>query len=154
MPNRFFCYLIYNEKARALGNRMLKKKKFEDSVLMPLVQKLNYNPAFLDRGVNQDFSGGEKKRNEILQMALLDPDLVILDEIDSGLDVDALKGVTRYINDLRAERRAAGRPMTFLIITHYNALLKQIQPDFVHIMLDGKFVDRGGPELIDILEKE
>ena len=99
------------------------------------------DPAFLRRPVNEGFSGGEKKRNEILQMAMLEPRMCILDETDSGLDVDAMKLVAEGVNALRDAGRA------FLVITHYQRLLDHIAPDFVHIMADGRIIRSGGPEL-------
>jgi Fe-S cluster assembly ATP-binding protein len=95
----------------------------------------------LKRPVNVGFSGGEKKRNEILQMAMLEPKMCILDETDSGLDVDAMKLVAKGVNSLRNENRS------FLVITHYQRLLDHISPDTVHIMSDGKIIQSGGPEL-------
>lgn len=110
--------------------------------------KLNMSDDFLSRSVNTGFSGGEKKRFEILQMALLQPKLAVLDETDSGLDIDALKIVAEGVNRLRG----AGR--SFLIITHYQRLLDYIKPDVVHIMAGGKIVKSGGPELAHQLEAE
>ena len=102
---------------------------------------LNVDMEMLKRPLNVGFSGGEKKRNEILQMALLEPRFCILDETDSGLDVDAMKLVSKGVNSLRSENRS------FLIITHYQRLLNYIKPDFVHIMAKGKIIKTGGPEL-------
>lgn len=102
---------------------------------------MQMDESFLSRGVNEGFSGGEKKRNEILQMAMLEPKMCILDETDSGLDVDAMKLVADGVNALRDEGRA------FLVITHYQRLLDHIKPDVVHIMADGRIVKTGGPEL-------
>jgi len=106
------------------------------------------DPKYLQRAVNDGFSGGEKKRNEILQMLTLEPTLAILDETDSGLDIDALKiiadGVNRYRN---ADR-------SFLVITHYQRLLKYIEPDFVHVLIDGQIVKSGGKELALELEEK
>ena len=101
----------------------------------------------LQRPVNHGFSGGEKKRNEIFHMAVLDPRLAILDETDSGLDIDALRIVASGVNSMRNEGRA------FLVITHYQRLLEYIQPDFVHVLVDGKIVQSGGPELAETLEE-
>src|SRR5690606_1241593 len=112
------------------------------------MKELEMNPEFAHRYLNEGFSGGEKKRNEILQMMLLDPKLVILDEIDSGLDIDALRIVAEGVNAMRAEDRG------FLIITHYQRLLDYITPDFVHVMMQGRIVKSGGPELAQRLEKE
>lgn len=103
---------------------------------------------FLDRNLNEGFSGGEKKRNEILQMALFNPDLAILDETDSGLDIDAMRIVARGINALRSENNA------LLIITHYQRLLDYIRPDFVHVLAEGKIVRTGGAELALELEEK
>ncbi len=109
---------------------------------------LKMDEKFLYRSVNEGFSGGEKKRNEILQMAVLEPRLCILDEIDSGLDIDALKIVSEGINSLRSPERS------FVLITHYQRLLDYIKPDFIHVLAHGKIVKSGGPELALELEKE
>ena len=101
---------------------------------------------YLTRNVNEGFSGGEKKRNEILQLAVLDADLAILDEIDSGLDIDALRDVAAAVNGLAAPHRGV------LMITHYQRLLDLITPDFVHVMIDGRIVQTGGKELALELE--
>ena len=101
---------------------------------------------FISRDVNSGFSGGEKKRNEILQMALLEPELAILDETDSGLDIDALRIVSDGVNKLRAEDRS------FVLITHYQRLLNYITPDYVHVLVGGRIVRSGGPELAEELE--
>ena len=105
-------------------------------------------PEFAKREVNVGFSGGEKKRNEIFQMALLDPTLSILDETDSGLDVDALKIVADGVNALRSPEKSA------IIITHYQKLLEYVRPDVVHVLKDGRIVRTGGPELIEAIEKQ
>jgi Fe-S cluster assembly ATP-binding protein len=112
------------------------------------MKELEMNPEFMHRYLNEGFSGGEKKRNEILQMLMLDPKLVILDEIDSGLDIDALKIVAAGVNAMRDADRS------FLIITHYQRLLNYIKPDFVHVMMQGRIVKSGGPELAERLEAE
>jgi len=112
------------------------------------MKTLEMNPEFMHRYLNEGFSGGEKKRNEILQMMMLEPNLVILDEIDSGLDIDALKIVADGVNAMRAEDRG------FLIITHYQRLLNYVKPDFVHVMMQGRIVKSGGPELAERLEAE
>src|SRR5690606_27658799 len=112
------------------------------------MKELEMNPEFAHRYLNEGFSGGEKKRNEILQMMLLDPKLVILDEIDSGLDIDALRIVAEGVNAMRSEERG------FLIITHYQRLLDYITPDHVHVMMQGRIVKSGGSELAQRLEKE
>ncbi|OBA01353.1 Fe-S cluster assembly ATPase SufC [Paenibacillus polymyxa] len=112
------------------------------------MQGLEMNPEFMHRYLNEGFSGGEKKRNEILQMMLLEPKFVILDEVDSGLDIDALRIVANGVNEMRSPDRG------FLIITHYQRLLNYITPDFVHVMMQGRIVKSGGPELAHRLEAE
>lgn len=112
------------------------------------MKELEINPEFMHRYLNEGFSGGEKKRNEILQMMMLDPSIVILDEIDSGLDIDALRIVATGVNAMRSEDRG------FLIITHYQRLLNYITPDYVHVMMQGRIVKSGGPELAQRLENE
>lgn len=109
---------------------------------------LRMDPAFAERNVNEGFSGGEKKRHEILQMELLRPRLAILDETDSGLDVDALKVVSEGVNRVRATGTVG-----VLLITHYTRILRYIRPDFVHVFVDGRVVEEGGPELADQLEE-
>jgi len=111
-------------------------------------KKVNLPVAFLKRGVNEGFSGGEKKRNEILQMLMLQPKLCILDESDSGLDIDALQVVAEGVNSQRSADRS------FVVITHYQRLLDYIKPDFVHVLADGKIVKSGGPELALELEAQ
>jgi Fe-S cluster assembly ATP-binding protein len=110
---------------------------------------LKMDAAFAERNVNEGFSGGEKKRHEILQMELLRPKIAILDETDSGLDVDALKIVSEGVN-----RAKAANDVGVLLITHYTRILRYIKPDFVHVFVDGKIVEEGGPELADRLEEE
>ncbi len=109
---------------------------------------MEMNEAMLYRSVNEGFSGGEKKRNEILQMAVLEPTLAILDETDSGLDIDALKIVANGVNSLRSPKRA------MILVTHYQRLLDYIKPDFVHVLAEGSIVCSGGPELAHELEKQ
>jgi Fe-S cluster assembly ATP-binding protein len=111
------------------------------------LDRMNLDPAFAQRSVNEGFSGGEKKRAEIAQLDLLDPKVAILDEIDSGLDIDALKIVSEGINDFRA------RPdKGVLLITHYTRILRYVKPDFVHVFVDGRIAESGGPELAEELE--
>jgi Fe-S cluster assembly ATP-binding protein len=110
---------------------------------------LRIDPAFADRNVNEGFSGGEKKRHEILQMELLKPRIAILDETDSGLDVDALKIVSEGVNRVKA-----ASDIGVMLITHYTRILRYIHPDFVHVFVDGRIVEEGGPELADRLEDE
>ena len=118
--------------------------------LMEWMEKLNIDPSFMERYVNEGFSGGEKKRNEVLQMAVLEPEMAILDETDSGLDIDALRTVATGVQAVRAERPALGT----LAITHYQRLLEHLQPDHVHVLIDGRIVASGGPELAQKLETD
>ncbi|MCL6594512.1 MAG: Fe-S cluster assembly ATPase SufC, partial [Alicyclobacillus sp.] len=116
--------------------------------LQEKMRQLNIDLSFAERYLNEGFSGGEKKRNEILQMVMLQPRVAILDEIDSGLDIDALKVVADAVNSLRSP------DVTFLVITHYQRLLQYIVPDFVHVMMQGRIVRSGGRELAERLEAE
>jgi Fe-S cluster assembly ATP-binding protein len=116
--------------------------------LQEKMKSLNIDPSFAERYLNEGFSGGEKKRNEILQMSMLKPRIAILDEIDSGLDIDALKIVAKAVNDLRSPE------VGFLIITHYQRLLQYIVPDYVHVMMQGRIVKSGGRELAEKLEAQ
>jgi Fe-S cluster assembly ATP-binding protein len=111
--------------------------------------ELQMDPVFAQRNVNEGFSGGEKKRHEILQLELLKPKIAVLDETDSGLDVDALKVVSEGVN-----RFSAGGETGVLLITHYTRILRYVKPDFVHVFAGGKIVEQGGPELADLLESE
>jgi Fe-S cluster assembly ATP-binding protein len=113
------------------------------------MKKLRMDPAFADRNVNEGFSGGEKKRNEILQLELLGPKFAILDETDSGLDVDALKIVAEGVNRVKANT-----DLGVMLITHYTRILRYIRPDFVHVFVNGRVAEEGGPELADRLEEE
>ena len=132
------------------------RKGLELSVLelrlnvMEWMRKLEMDPAFGDRYLNEGFSGGEKKRNEVLQMAVLEPDLAILDETDSGLDIDALRIVANGVKEVRAARPQLGS----LVITHYQRVLDYLTPDRVHLLVNGRVVESGGPELAVRLEKE
>lgn len=116
---------------------------------MDWMKRLGMDSSFVDRYLNEGFSGGEKKRNEIMQMALLEPEFAVLDETDSGLDIDALRIVAKGIREVRADRPDLG----ILLITHYQRLLDELQPDFVHIMIDGRIVKSGGMEVAAELEK-
>ena len=114
------------------------------------MKRLDMDPSFKDRYLNEGFSGGEKKRNEILQMAILEPEVAILDETDSGLDIDALRVVAQGVQQVRS-----GRPdLGVLLITHYQRILDELKPDVVHVLIDGRIVQRGGPELARQLEEE
>jgi Fe-S cluster assembly ATP-binding protein len=118
--------------------------------IMDWMSRLEMDPSFADRYLNEGFSGGEKKRNEILQMAVLEPELAILDETDSGLDIDALRIVASGVQEVRKDRPDMG----VVLITHYQRLLDHITPDRVHILIDGRIVDSGGPELAERLERD
>ena len=132
---------------KANGKEQLNTTDFVRSV-RALAEELGLNAEFLKRGVNEGFSGGEKKRNEILQLKLLNPELAILDETDSGLDIDALKVVAKGINDFRSDRNA------ILLITHYQRLLDYIVPDYVHVLAEGKIVQSGDKTLALELEQK
>ena len=118
--------------------------------IMDWMDRLGMDPSFADRYVNEGFSGGEKKRNEILQMAILEPEMAILDETDSGLDIDALRVVADGVNEVRNDRTGMG----VLAITHYQRLLDILRPDVVHILIDGQIVERGDSEIAERLERE
>ncbi|MBK9180656.1 MAG: Fe-S cluster assembly ATPase SufC [Acidimicrobiales bacterium] len=118
--------------------------------IMDWMKRLDMDPSFADRYLNEGFSGGEKKRNEVLQLAILEPDLAILDETDSGLDIDALRVVAHGVQEVRRDRPELG----VVLITHYQRLLQHLRPDRVHILVDGRIVDSGGPELAERLERE
>ena len=132
---------------KANGKEQLNTTDFVRSV-RALAEELGLNAEFLKRGVNEGFSGGEKKRNEILQLKLLNPELAILDETDSGLDIDALKVVAKGINDFRSDRNA------ILLITHYQRLLDYIVPDYVHVLAEGKIAQSGDKTLALELEQK
>jgi Fe-S cluster assembly ATP-binding protein len=118
--------------------------------LMAWTKRLGMDDRFTERYLNEGFSGGEKKRNEILQMALMEPDFAVLDETDSGLDIDALRVVAAGIHEVRKDRPELG----ILLITHYQRILEHLTPDAVHILLDGRIVESGGPELAARLEAD
>jgi Fe-S cluster assembly ATP-binding protein len=143
--NTYFLRSALNAQRKARGESELDSMQFLKRVREKLAV-LHLDDQLLHRGVNEGFSGGEKKRNEIFQMAVLEPKLAILDETDSGLDIDALKNVAEGVNALRAPDRA------FLVITHYQRLLDYIRPDVVHVLADGRIVETGGPELALELE--
>ena len=140
-----------------LRQAMSARKGIEDfSVLevrmavLDWAKRLGMDSRFIERYLNEGFSGGEKKRNEILQMAVMEPDFAVLDETDSGLDIDALGVVARGIDAVREARRELG----ILLITHYRRILEHLTPDAVHILLGGRIVASGGRELADNLERE
>ncbi|MYH88328.1 MAG: Fe-S cluster assembly ATPase SufC [Acidimicrobiaceae bacterium] len=118
--------------------------------IMEWMDRLNMDASFAERYVNEGFSGGEKKRNEILQMAILEPEMAILDETDSGLDIDALRVVATGVQEVRSERPELG----VLAITHYQRLLSELRPDQIHVIIDGRIVESGGLELVQRLEAE
>ena len=149
VTNYDFLRTIYNEKQKFLKKAEVDPLQFM-KVIQPLLQKLKISSEFLNRNLNEGFSGGEKKRNEILQMLLLQPKLIILDEIDSGLDIDAIKtifdGILNNKNQLAAN-------CSILIITHNPKVLNYLSHDYVHIMMDGKIVKNGNLELVESIEK-
>ena len=144
--NTYFLRSALNAQRKARGESELDSMQFLKLVREKLAV-LHLKDELLHRGVNEGFSGGEKKRNEIFQLAVLEPKLAILDETDSGLDIDALKNVADGVNALRSAERS------FLVITHYQRLLDYITPDVVHVLADGRIVQTGGPELALELEK-
>lgn len=146
VSNLDFLRVSYNSKRKHEGLEELDAFDF-DEVVRERLDVVKMDAAFLSRSVNEGFSGGEKKRNEILQMALLEPKLAILDETDSGLDIDALKIVANGVNQLANENNA------MLVITHYQRLLEYIIPDYVHVMEGGRIVTTGGKELALELEE-
>jgi len=143
--NTYFLRAALNAQRRVRGEAELDSIEFLKKVREKLAV-LHLKDELLHRGVNEGFSGGEKKRNEIFQLAVLEPKLAILDETDSGLDIDALRNVADGVNALRSEKRA------FIVITHYQRLLDYIRPDKVHVLFDGKIVKSGGAELAVELE--
>ena len=146
VANSQFLRLSYNTLQAQRGREELDPLEFDDFVREKM-KLLEMSPDFLDRSVNEGFSGGEKKRNEILQMALLEPRLAILDETDSGLDIDALRIVSQGVNQLNNPDNAV------ILVTHYQRLLNYIVPDFVHVMEAGRIIKTGGKELALELEK-
>jgi len=118
--------------------------------IMGWMDRLGIDPAFGDRYLNEGFSGGEKKRNEVLQMAILEPEFAVLDETDSGLDIDALKIVSKGVQEVRTDRPELG----VLVITHYQRILQYLEPDVVHVLVDGRIVASGGMDLANRLERE
>jgi len=147
VSNKYFLKAAYNALRKHRGEPEMDAGAFLKFV-KEKAKMVEMDPAFLNRSVNEGFSGGEKKRNEILQMAVLEPKLALLDETDSGLDIDALKIVAGGINKLRDPKRAV------VLVTHYQRLLDYIVPDFVHVLSGGRIVKSGGKELALQLEKE
>jgi Fe-S cluster assembly ATP-binding protein len=140
VSNAYFLRAAYNEIRKANGLEEIDSMDFID-LLEEKLKVVEWGPEIMSRAVNSGFSGGEKKRNEILQLALLEPKLAILDETDSGLDIDALRIVAAGVNKLRSPDRA------FVVVTHYQRLLNYIVPDFVHVLSEGRIVLSGGKEL-------
>jgi Fe-S cluster assembly ATP-binding protein len=145
--NAEFLRMAYNARQKALGREEADPLDF-DLILDEKMKALDMDARFKERSINEGFSGGEKKRNEILQMAVLEPVLAILDETDSGLDVDALKVVAGGINRLRGPKNA------IVLITHYQRLLDYVRPDFVHVLSEGRIVKSGGKDLALTVEKQ
>src|ERR671918_300411 len=147
VSNAQFLRLAYNEKRKHLGEEELDPLEFKD-LLKERAKVVEMDASFMTRSVNEGFSGGEKKRNELLQMAVLEPKLAILDETDSGLDIDALKTVAQGVNRLRGPDNA------MVLVTHYQRLLQYVEPDHVHVLFDGHIVKSGGKELALELERK
>ncbi len=147
IANTQFLMAAYNAGRKARGETLVSEEQFE-SMLAKKMELLGMRSDFATRNVNEGFSGGEKKRNEILQMAILEPKLAVLDETDSGLDIDALKSVAEGVNALRRSDNA------LLLITHYQRLLDYIRPDFVHVLVDGRIAMSGDADLALRLEAE
>jgi len=145
--NAYFLKAAYNARQKYKGLPEIDAIDFLE-LLRKKLKQLDMDEKYLNRSVNEGFSGGEKKRNEMLQLALLEPKLAILDETDSGLDIDALKIVAKGVNQLRSKERS------ILLVTHYQRLLDYIEPDYVHVMLNGKIVQSGDKSLAYQLEKE
>jgi Fe-S cluster assembly ATP-binding protein len=145
VSNAQFLRLAYNEQRKHLGEEELDPLEFKD-LLKERAKIVEMEASFMSRSVNEGFSGGEKKRNEILQMAVLEPKLAVLDETDSGLDIDALRVVAGGVNQLRNSENA------IILVTHYQRLLNYIVPDYVHVLAGGRIVKEGGKELALELE--
>jgi Fe-S cluster assembly ATP-binding protein len=147
VSNAQFLRLAYNEKRKHLGEEELDPLEFKD-LLAERAKVVEMDAGLMSRSVNEGFSGGEKKRNEILQMAVLEPKLAVLDETDSGLDIDALRIVSEGVNKLRTPENAV------VLVTHYQRLLNYIVPDHVHVLYKGRIVRTGGKELALELEEK
>lgn len=147
VSNEDFLRLAYNSKQKFYNKAEVDPLEFL-GIINKKLQSINMSPIFLTRNVNEGFSGGEKKRNEILQMILLDSELAILDETDSGLDIDALRTISTGINTFMTSSKS------LILITHYQRLLEYIKPNFVHVMQDGKIIKTGSAELAEELEKK
>ncbi len=144
--NAYFLRTAVNAKRKHDGKEELNSAQFL-RLMKSHLEELGMKPDMISRSLNEGFSGGEKKRNEILQMIMLEPEVIILDEIDSGLDIDALRAVSEGINKMKDGKR------TFLVITHYSRILDYIEPDYIHVLKDGKVVKTAGVELVAQLEE-
>ena len=144
---RSFCVWLTTKRRKHLGEEELDPLEFKD-LLKERAKVVEMDASFMSRSVNEGFSGGEKKRNEILQMAVLEPKLAVLDETDSGLDIDALRIVAGGVNQLHTPDNA------IIVVTHYQRLLNYIVPDFVHVLADGRIAREGGKELALELESK
>lgn len=142
-----FMKAAHDARNEAHGEKKLSVREFS-KLFDSKVAEVKINPDLMKRSLNEGFSGGEKKRNEMLQLAILEPRLAILDETDSGLDVDAMRIVANAVNGLRSPDRS------FIIVTHYNRLLGHITPDVVHVLANGQLIETGGPELAEEVERD
>ena len=144
--NAYFLRTALNAKRKYEGKEELNAAEFL-RLMRDHLEMLGMKSDMISRSLNEGFSGGEKKRNEILQMLILEPEVIILDEIDSGLDIDALRAVSEGINKMKDGKRS------FLVITHYSRILDYIEPDYIHVLKDGKIIKTAGPELVAQLEE-
>ena len=144
--NAYFLRTALNAKRKHEGKEELNAAEFL-RLMRDHLEMLGMKSDMISRSLNEGFSGGEKKRNEILQMLILEPEVIILDEIDSGLDIDALRAVSEGINKMKDGKRS------FLVITHYSRILDYIEPDYIHVLKDGKVIKTAGPELVAQLEE-
>jgi len=145
--NAYFLRMAVNAKRKHEGKEELNAAEFLRE-MKKYLEMLGMKADMISRSLNEGFSGGEKKRNEILQMLMLQPDVIILDEIDSGLDIDALRAVSEGINMMKDGKRS------FLVITHYSRILDYIKPDYIHVLKEGRIIKTAGPELVAQLEEE
>jgi len=144
--NAYFLRTALNAKRKHEGKEELNAAEFL-RLMRDHLEMLGMKSDMISRSLNEGFSGGEKKRNEILQMLILEPEVIILDEIDSGLDIDALRAVSEGINKMKDGKRS------FLVITHYSRILDYIEPDYIHVLKDGRIIKTAGPELVSQLEE-
>lgn len=147
VSNREFLFAALNAQRKGRAQEPLSKEEF-DSLLQKKMEAMEIRSEFKERNINEGFSGGEKKKNEILQMALFEPDLAVLDETDSGLDIDAIRVVAKGVNQMKSPKRS------LILITHYQRLLDYIKPDFVHVLSNGAIVRSGGADLAYELEEK